>query len=147
MKSLQWANFVKMHRKRQGLTLRQLGHLAGIDGSYVTLIERDGVVPRKDKVLALARALGVNEDHMLLEAGYAPESITGTAILGRQDPEFSEGTLIPDLSNTMRELYSLNQAQQQKVAELLSAYVYTLKQKGRARHRYVSYERSIKGEM
>lgn len=70
-----WAKYVRNKRKLRNLTRKQLAEMSNINASYVTLIERDGYVPRKDKVESLARALQVNEHECLLAAGYSDEHI------------------------------------------------------------------------
>lgn len=139
MKNLAWAKFVKMTRKSQGFTLRKLADLAGIDASYVTLIERDGYIPRRDKVLAIAKALNADIDRALLEAGYAPEGIAINSILGKNSLETAEDLLIPELNGCLRELISLTAQQQRRVADFLSSFIYTLQSKERER-RYSSNE-------
>jgi transcriptional regulator with XRE-family HTH domain len=59
------ARFVREKRKANMLTRRKLAELAGIDPSYVTLIERDGFEPREDKVASLGRVLGCEDDALL----------------------------------------------------------------------------------
>ena len=133
MNNQEWAKYIKMQRKRQGLTLRCLADRAGVDPSYVTLIERDGYIPRRDKVLALAKALECDVDRTLLEAGYAPATITIGSILGKNSIETSEDVLIPELGKCLRELISLTSLQQHRVADFLSSFIYTLKFKERER--------------
>lgn len=69
-----WAELVKSARRAAGLSCRDVARRAGFEGSYVTLFERDGYVPHRQYVAALARALGLDVDRTLLVAGYAPES-------------------------------------------------------------------------
>ena len=126
MRNQAWANYVKDKRKARGLTRRKLAELAGIDPSYVTLIERDGYVPRKDKVLEVARALEADVDHTLLVAGYAPEKIPVKDLLERLETFKSEKVLDKELRASIRELFDLTSAQQKKVSEMLTAYVKTL---------------------
>jgi transcriptional regulator with XRE-family HTH domain len=133
MRNQAWANYVKDKRKARGLTRRKLAELAGIDPSYVTLIERDGYVPRKDKVLEVARALEVDVDHTLLVAGYAPEKIPVKDLLERLETFKSEKVLDKELRASIRELFDLTSAQQKKVSEMLTAYVKTLKDQKKAR--------------
>jgi transcriptional regulator with XRE-family HTH domain len=133
MRNQAWANYVKDKRKARGLTRRKLAELAGIDPSYVTLIERDGYVPRKDKVLEVARALEAEVDHTLLVAGYAPEKIPVKDLLERLETFKSEKVLDKELRASIRELFDLTTAQQKKVSEMLTAYVKTLKDQKKAR--------------
>jgi transcriptional regulator with XRE-family HTH domain len=133
MRNQAWANYVKDKRKARGLTRRKLAELAGIDPSYVTLIERDGYVPRKDKVLEIARSLEAEVDHTLLVAGYAPEKIPVKDLLDRLETFKAERVLDKELRASIRELFDLTTAQQKKVSEMLTAYVKTLKDQKKAR--------------
>ncbi|MGI5842827.1 MAG: helix-turn-helix transcriptional regulator [Candidatus Xenobium sp.] len=133
MRNQAWANYVKDKRKARGLTRRKLAELAGIDPSYVTLIERDGYVPRKDKVLEIARSLEAEVDHTLLVAGYAPEKIPVKDLLDRLETFKAEKVLDKELRASIRELFDLTTAQQKKVSEMLTAYVKTLKDQKKAR--------------
>lgn len=133
MRNQAWANYVRDKRKARGLTRRKLAELASIDPSYVTLIERDGYVPRKDKVLEIARAVEADMDHTLLVAGYAPEKIPVKDLLDRLEHFKSEKVLDKELRASIRELFDLSSAQQKKVSEMLNAYVRTLKDQKKAR--------------
>ena len=133
MRNQAWANYVKDKRKARGLTRRRLAELASIDPSYVTLIERDGYVPRKDKVLEIARAVEADLDHTLLVAGYAPENIPVKDLLERLEHFKSEKVLDKELRASIRELFDLSSAQQRKVSEMLNAYVRTLRGQKKAR--------------
>jgi len=133
MRNQAWANYVKDKRKARGLTRRRLAELASIDPSYVTLIERDGYVPRKDKVLEIARAVEADLDHTLLVAGYAPEKIPVKDLLERLEHFKSEKVLDKELRASIRELFDLSSAQQRKVSEMLNAYVRTLRDQKKAR--------------
>ncbi|MBQ7568409.1 helix-turn-helix transcriptional regulator [bacterium] len=126
-----WGSYVRMGRKKQGMTLRQVAAIAGIDASYITLIERDGYIPKRDKVIALAKSLDLDVDRALLEAGYAPEGIAISTILSKNTLETTEDILIPELSKCLRELISLSSVQQRKVADFLNSFVYTLRYKER----------------
>lgn len=135
MRNQPWANHVKERRKALGLTRRRLAELAGIDPSYVTLIERDGYVPRKDKVHDIARAIEADVDHTLLVAGYAPERIPVEDLLERLDGFRSERHLERDLQSSLKQLFELTPQEQRKVSELLNAYVMTLRDQKKARAR------------
>ena len=135
MRNQAWANYVKDKRKARGLTRRKLAELAKIDPSYVTLIERDGYVPRKDKVLEIAKAVEADLDHTLLVAGYAPERIPVRDLLERLETFKAEKILDKELRASIRELFDLSGAEQKKVAEMLNAYVKTLRDQKKARAR------------
>jgi transcriptional regulator with XRE-family HTH domain len=135
MKNQDWANYVKERRKARQLTRRKLAELAKIDPSYVTLIERDGYVPRKDKVLEIARAIQADVDRTLLVAGYAPEQIPVDDLLERIEGYKTEKVLDSELREALQELFTLSTAQQRKVAEMLHAYVRTIRDQPKASRR------------
>ncbi len=88
---------------------------------------------RKDKVLEIARAVEADLDHTLLVAGYAPEKIPVKDLLERLEHFKSEKVLDKELRASIRELFDLSSAQQKKVAEMLNAYVKTLRDQKKAR--------------
>jgi transcriptional regulator with XRE-family HTH domain len=127
MRNETWANYVKDKRKAKHLTRRKLAELAKIDPSYVTLIERDGYVPRKDKVLELARALEVDIDRTLLVAGYAPEK-SFKDILERLDSFQAERSMDRELRSALREIIHLPKDEQKKLAQMISVHLHTGKE-------------------
>ena len=128
MRNQAWANYVRDRRKARQLTRRKLAEMAKIDPSYVTLIERDGYVPRKDKVLEIARAIQADADHTLLVAGYAPERIPVRELLDRIENFKADKCLEKELRGSVRELFTLTVSEQRKVAEMLNAYVTTIRE-------------------
>jgi transcriptional regulator with XRE-family HTH domain len=71
-----FAYLLKDTRERSGLSQNQLAERAGIDGTYISKIERGSPVrPTRDKVLAIADALGITDQakrvYFLLAAGTA----------------------------------------------------------------------------
>ena len=136
MYNQEWAAFVRTNRKKLGYNLRKLAFLAGIDSSYVTLIERDGYVPKRDKVVAIARALETDIDRTLLEAGYAPESIPISTIMGKNSLETARDVLIPELCQCLHELVTLSPMQQRKAADFINTFVYTLRYRDREKQRF-----------
>lgn len=74
-RNLRWAAYVTEKREARDMAKSELGYRAEIDPSYITLIERDGYLPRRDKVIKLAEVLLVDTDECLLMAGYAPVSL------------------------------------------------------------------------
>lgn len=91
------------------------------------MIERDGYVPRKDKVLEIARAIQADVDRTLLVAGYAPEQIPVDDLLDRIEGYKTEKVLDNGLREALQELFTLSVSQQRKVAEMLHAYVRTIR--------------------
>jgi len=108
MRNESWANYIKEKRKAKKLTRRRLASLVKIDPSYITLIERDGFVPRRDKVLSFASVLDVDSDEMLLMAGYAPSD----------KPLYSK-LFVPELFELIEKLSGLEEQEQIKANEII----------------------------
>lgn len=70
-----WGRYVREIRQRRRLTARALADKANLDPSYITLIERDGYVPKQAAVERLAIALGADLDYFLGQAGYATPAV------------------------------------------------------------------------
>ncbi len=127
MKNLLWANYIKEKRKKKRLTRRKLAELAEVDPSYLTLIERDGFVPRKDKVVKLAKALECDIDECLLTAGYAPQKVQVTEFMERLERYKDDRDMDEDLKKVIREIRAFPTEEQKKVAQMISAYLQVLK--------------------
>lgn len=124
MRNEAWATYVKEKRKARHLTRRKLAELAKIDPSYVTLIERDGYVPRKDKVLELARALEVDIDHTLLVAGYAPEKVSLKDLLDRLEAIHAEKSMDRELRTALREVVHLPKDKQKELGQMIMVHLH-----------------------
>jgi hypothetical protein len=61
------------------MTRRELARLACVDPSLMTIIERDGHIPRRDIVSAIGAALLVNHELALIVAGYLPDTMRNHA--------------------------------------------------------------------
>lgn len=128
MRNEAWATYVKEKRKARHLTRRKLAELAKIDPSYVTLIERDGYVPRKDKVLELARALEVDVDHTLLVAGYAPEKVSLKDLLDRLEAIHAEKSMDRELRTALREVVHLPKDKQKELGQMIMVHLHSGKE-------------------
>lgn len=124
MRNEAWANYIKEKRKGKHLTRRKLAELAKIDPSYVTLIERDGYVPRKDKVLELAKALEVDVDHTLLVAGYAPEKVSLKDLLDRLEAIHAEKSMDRELRSALREVIHLPKDKQKELGQMIMVHLH-----------------------
>ena len=74
---MDFRSLLEAYRIEANLSKNELARLAGIDGSYLSRVER-GIYPppRRDKILAIASALGLTQeekDALLLSAEYAPD--------------------------------------------------------------------------
>ncbi|HUZ19766.1 MAG TPA: helix-turn-helix transcriptional regulator [Acidimicrobiales bacterium] len=59
-----WAEKVLEHRRKLGLTQRELADAAGLTQQAVSYIERGGGVPRFTTMVRLARALGTTVESL-----------------------------------------------------------------------------------
>jgi transcriptional regulator with XRE-family HTH domain len=128
VKNKLWSNYVKEKRKGKHLTRRKLAELSKVDPSYLTLIERDGFVPRKDKVAKIARALDCDIDECMLTAGYAPHRIGVTEFLERLERYKDDRDMDEDLKAVIREIRTLSAEEQKNAAKMITAYLQVLKQ-------------------
>lgn len=65
---------VRRLRKQRGLKLRRFAPLVGMSPTYLSQVERGNYKPpAKDKVVAIAKALGRDPDEFLRLAGKCPE--------------------------------------------------------------------------
>jgi len=57
----------KLHtlRKRQGLTLAQLGHLLGVHNTYISQMEKGKSIPNAAMILKIARFFNVSTDQLM----------------------------------------------------------------------------------
>lgn len=79
-----WGRFVSLLREKAGLSRRQLALLAGIDPSYMTLIENSGQVPKgdiADKILQAVTRDKLKQDQGMMLAGFAPRNVPMKDIL------------------------------------------------------------------
>ncbi len=113
-----WGQLVRDRRKARQLSRRELARIVGCDPSYVTLIERDGYVPRRHIVEALARALGAEQETMLLAAGYSNRTIA--AVFLQRQKDLLEG-LCPALRRQLTRAIQLPPERQLIVAQTLSS--------------------------
>jgi transcriptional regulator with XRE-family HTH domain len=86
---------LKEARKTKKLTLRDLEKETGITYSYISSLERSVYMPSPKKIMILANALGLDENTLLLMAGYAPKI------------DLSTLTLDEDVLSLAKELQSL----------------------------------------
>lgn len=85
-----FAKILREARDQAGLTQQELASQVGIDPSYISKLERGGDPPARDKVFAIADALGITNRreraYFLLAAGYAvPEELDALASEDQQE--------------------------------------------------------------
>lgn len=115
-----WSALVVALRQKNKLTARQVAETAGIDPSYVTKIEREGLVPRRDKVEALAKALNAEADGLLIAAGYAPKSLSQRSL---DCASLNELPMPKELVACVRDLAGLSWEHQCDAAHYLNIFL------------------------
>lgn len=65
---------IRCHRKAAGVSLRRLAKIVGVDPAYLSRVERGMVHPSDTLLQAIAAALKIDGDELLLLAGRVPES-------------------------------------------------------------------------
>lgn len=116
-KSMSWAKLVRENRKARGYNRRELAKVAFVDPSLITLIERDGHVPRRNVIESLAAALIVDCDLALLVAGYAPASIAKHA------ERFLSTRQMMDLPHDLQSIVHKLHVAPRKVRDKAAAYI------------------------
>ncbi len=96
-----WGKWVKDKRNAQILTRKELADLAQMDASYITLIERDGYVPRRPFVTRIGMALG-DANGALVAAGFIPPEMSSRIREFMRCPQQSK--LPGDIAPTVRKL-------------------------------------------
>ncbi len=68
---------VRREREKQKIGLRQAAKMIGVSPTYLSMVERaEFPPPAEDKVRAIARLLGLNEDELLALAGKVSSDLT-----------------------------------------------------------------------
>jgi len=68
---------VRRERERQEIGLRQAAKAIGVSPTYLSMVERDEFQPpAEDKVRAIAKLLGLDEDELLALAGKVSSDLT-----------------------------------------------------------------------
>jgi transcriptional regulator with XRE-family HTH domain len=105
----QLGKVVKAYRESMGMTQTRLGELAGVNGSYISMLEggQRGSRPERDTVLKLAEALGAPPYEFLDAAGRLEPTDTRS---DRVMPSFAEvvnadPSLRPDQRNALISIY------------------------------------------
>jgi len=66
---------LKRLRKRERISLKELGPALGVDYTYLSKIENGRSVPSEELILRMGRYFGVDHDELLLAADRIPEDI------------------------------------------------------------------------
>jgi len=99
-----FGQFLRMLRKRKGLSLREAEKECGVSNAYIAQLEKgDRPPPRPDILRKLAKAYNVTVRELLLRAGYLDEpEVTATdeervealSSTAMADPDYKLGTRI-----------------------------------------------------
>jgi transcriptional regulator with XRE-family HTH domain len=62
--------FIRRERERKGIGLREMARMIGVSGTYLSMVERDAMLPpAEDKVKAIAKIINCDADDLLARAG------------------------------------------------------------------------------
>lgn len=101
--NMAWAQWVRDKRKASGKSRAQLAREADIHNSYWTLIERDGYVPRRAKVLRIGMLFGDTLNACLV-TGLTPPEISGQLIKYFQGKALLPKTMPDDINEHVMSL-------------------------------------------
>lgn len=119
-RNMAWAAWVKDHRKALRMTRREMAAQSLCDPSYVTLIERDGYVPRKDVAKRIAAVLKA-ETEGLVVAGFVPQGVSKPLVLASIQEGLVRTTMSPQARQLMLRLREMDLRDQDKAAAVLLA--------------------------
>jgi transcriptional regulator with XRE-family HTH domain len=112
---------VRERRNELGLSLRDLGDLAGVTASFLSQVENDQVSPSLNTLQSIAKALNVPMFSLLNDtpSGKIVRAKERRTILF-EDPKISYDLLTPDLTRQMMAYLIRIQAHSNRVAQTLS---------------------------
>lgn len=103
---MRFGDWLREKRLERGWRQADVAKRAGVSLSYISAIERgerhhlsdSPTLPKRDVVIAIARALGEDVTETLMIAGYAPEEPSKLDILERDDIKIAlfTGTIPPE---------------------------------------------------
>jgi len=125
-----------VRRLRNGETRKAVASRAGISAEYLRQIENLGQVPKEDKLIALARALG-QDPKELLARGLREKNLEAAKTMLAVKPKFARTRQIlasrlsgPELELIKEDMAGLAQAPQERVAVLLWAGAFFIDSQG-----------------
>jgi len=118
--SPEWARYTSSARKAKGLTRRQVARAAKVDASYVTLMERDGYIPKREKVERIGLVLS-STDEALVAAGMLPKPLEKETAKNQRWASLME-RLPADAVHTLELLSRVSRARQNEGLRVLAAY-------------------------
>jgi transcriptional regulator with XRE-family HTH domain len=126
---------IKSHRKRTGITARELAERLGVSASLISKIERDAANPSFDVLRRLAFELRISVGDLIDEVPVQPPGVRSTGASGRAALVRADERKVLRLPNSGRE-YQLLTPHLRVNAEL----VWIEEQPGRARGGFMSHE-------
>ena len=118
MNSREWADYVRLKRKEKQFTRRYVAEVAGIDPGYVTLIERDGLIPSRAVAAKIGKALG-NEHETLIVAGFVPAEASKPKLLMHVTDGYVDTHLSSNARQLILRLKDMDKRDQEKASLLL----------------------------
>ena len=76
-RNMKFGAFVRQEREAKEIGLREMAKMVGVSPTYISKVERDEFQPpAEDKVIAIARILGHDQDELLALAGKVSSDLT-----------------------------------------------------------------------
>ena len=76
-RNMKFGAFVRQEREAKEIGLREMAKMVGVSPTYISKVERDEFQPpAEDKVIAIARILGRDQDELLALAGKVSSDLT-----------------------------------------------------------------------
>lgn len=76
MKKKSFGEFIREKRHEKGISLRELARISGLSPTFLSQIERNNFnPPSEEKIVAIANALGIEQERLVIMAGKVPKRI------------------------------------------------------------------------
>lgn len=121
-----WAIYLSEQRHKKKYKRNQLAELCGVDPSYITLIERDGYVPKNEIIVSLSKALECDVDKSLIIAGYAPKTVSVSEcmhILNMNGENVIYDSIDHQLISVLRSINNLPDAKRKNAIKMINSLI------------------------
>src|SRR5690349_16794607 len=76
MKKKSFGEFIREKRYEKGISLRELARISGLSPTFLSQTERNNFnPPSEEKIVAIANALGIEQERLVIMAGKVPKRI------------------------------------------------------------------------